>query len=103
MTKSALIIIPDDDGKSRAEKLAAGKDTVAHVLVDREHCPTKHFNCISCEYTDRIGYCCYPVNIQEEIKAGLARPMPHDWNFPERDQDLQLRAEALAFRDVDRR
>ena len=34
--------------------------------------PFKH--CIDCDFTDKIGVCCHPVNIQEEITAGRARP-----------------------------
>jgi hypothetical protein len=105
MTRSALSI--RDDTGIRAGVLAAGKDTVAHVKVDlNAPCPKTNrlnHNCLPCDYTDRVGYCCYPVLIQDEIKAGLVRPDSHDWNFPERDRDLQRRAEALAFRDVDRR
>jgi hypothetical protein len=59
--------------------------------------------CPTCNYTDKIGICYYPVKIEDEIAAGRARPTIVDVLWPELEEDLKLRACSLAFRDVDRR
>lgn len=44
-------------------------------LPDRK-CPIGEpfAHCIHCDFTDKIGVCAYPVNIQQEIEAGRASP-----------------------------
>jgi hypothetical protein len=54
--------------------------------------------CRTCEYTDIIGYCCYPVDINTEISAGRARPLIHNHEWPER----QACYEAIFYGDKKR-
>jgi hypothetical protein len=113
-----LELIEHEDGKPtydamKAEKICASKKEYSHTKTDDlEKCPIGKGNmyCIECDFTDIIGYCCHPIDIQTEIKMGRAQPLrpnfhwaARDKNFAERESDHLHIAEKYAFRKVDRR
>ena len=93
----------------RADEIAAAKREYTHTRTEdlADGCPKGHNNipdaCFDCGYTDRIGFCAHPVNIDEEIRAGRALPMKHDQTVPEVVEDRKRQVAAFAFRAVDKR
>lgn len=78
----------------KAEALAKAKREYQHTsLKDLTCCPIgRDFtHCIGCNFTDIVGYCAYPIDIQTEIEAGRARPLRISYHWPERDADYALR------------
>ena len=86
---------------SDAEELIKGKlirsgDDLARTKREHTHTQLEHLDhgcpinralpsgCFICGYTDIVGYCCYPTNIEAEIEAGRAQPLRHDYDWPER-------------------
>ena len=63
----------------RAAETNRNKAVYPHIKFDKlpgGKCPIgSGFNhCIHCDFTDKVGVCCHPVNIQLEITEGRARP-----------------------------
>lgn len=84
---------------TRCEDLEGGCP-IGHTLnKEHTHCEA----CFTCEHTDRVGFCVHPVNIDNEIKEGRARPLFHNPSFPELEAHYKLMGEARAFRAVDKR
>jgi hypothetical protein len=93
----------------RADEIAAAKREYTHTRTEdlTDGCPIGNHRipdaCFDCDYTDRVGFCVHPVNINEEIKAGRALPMKHDPTVPEVVEDRKRQVAAFAFRAVDKR
>jgi hypothetical protein len=63
----------------KAAEIERSKTVYPHISLKKlpgGKCPIGNgfSSCITCDFTDKIGVCCYPVDIQEEITAGRARP-----------------------------
>jgi hypothetical protein len=91
-----------------AEEIARSKKEYTHTKINElaDGCPIGQsipHACFDCTYTDIIGMCVHPIDIQTEIFAGRAQPMRHDPSFPELEADRKRQAEARAFRAVDKR
>jgi len=87
----------------KATETLRGKREYTHTLTEDliDGCPiggALQSSCWTCDYTDIIGYCCYPVDINAEIAAGRARPLLHDYEWSER----QAHYEAIFFRNKNR-
>ena len=62
-----------------AQQLHDSKIRVPHRKVASGDCPLDNprvvpDGCLACDFTDIIGRCCYPVNINEGIKDGRLLP-----------------------------
>jgi len=62
-----------------AQQLHDSKIRVPHRKVSHGDCPLENprsvpEGCLSCDFTDTIGRCCFPVNIMEGIKDGRLLP-----------------------------
>lgn len=92
-----------------SDEIAATKNEYTHTRTEdlTDGCPIGNHGipdaCFDCTYTDRVGYCVHPVDIDTEIKAGRAKPMYHNPMVPEVIANRKLLAEARAFRAVDKR
>ena len=53
------------DSKIRVPHRKVKKCAIGYAIPER---------CLSCDFTDLIGRCCYPVNIMEGIKDGTLLP-----------------------------
>ena len=93
----------------RADGIAAKKREYTHTRLEdlTDGCPIGNHGipdaCFDCTYTDRIGFCVHPVDIDTEIRAGRALPMYHDPIVPEVVADRKRQVAAFAFRAVDKR
>ena len=91
------------------DEIAATKNEYTHTRTEdlTDGCPIGNHGipdaCFDCGYTDRVGFCVHPVDIDTEIRAGRAKPMNHDPIVPEVVADIKQRAYNLAFRAVDKR
>jgi hypothetical protein len=85
-----------------AEDTANAKPTVAHSYLSDEGfvCPIgqRFTHCISCDFTDIVGQCAWPVDINKEIAEGRARPCAHEYDWPERAADFAMRSQVARER-----
>lgn len=93
---------------SKSEAIANCRREYTHTKTEdlENGCPLHraiHSGCFECSYTDIIGYCVFPIAIDEEIEAGRARPLSHSHSWPERDAFYEAIRQKAAFKAVDKR
>jgi hypothetical protein len=92
------------------EDIAKGKNIVQHTKTEdlKNGCPCSEradipWACLTCDFTDQVGYCCHPINVQKEIGEGRARPLIHDYDWPERKAHYDAIFNRIAYKKVDER
>jgi hypothetical protein len=109
MIKTGVQIVKEAElDTHKADEMAAAKTEYTHTRTEdlENGCPlgfSPPHACFDCDYTDIIGYCVHPINIQKEIGEGRALPLHHNPTIPEVAEDRKRQVAARIFKEVDKR